>query len=188
MFSKEEIKSNLIGCAEIFLFMRNGIDRFIVSPSAAVQSFMIPLLLAPLSIFVSLVIAEAGMHPAMVFLYFSRTVLALVLYLSAVYFLAKQYHREDGFYRFLVIFNWMNLIGLIYLLPIAVGVLIGYPVSMFESYAVFVTLTGYVYLAFVLTHCFRYPWEMAGFLAIVGLAIDDNLFKLVEAIQSAAVL
>lgn len=189
MFSKAEVKSNLIGCAEIFLFMRSGLERFVVSPSAAIKSFIIPLLLMPLVLYVPIAMAEeSGFQSALIFMHIVRIVLSLGLYLLAVYYLAKQYHREGHFYKFLVIFNWMNIPGLVYLLPIAVGLLAGYPVEMFETYAVFVTLTGYVYLAFVLTHCFRLPWEMGGFIAIVGLAIDDNLFKAIETIQSVSIL
>lgn len=189
MFSKQEVKSNLIGCAEIFLFMRSGLERFVVSPGAAIKSFIIPVFLMPLSLYVAIVMSETCMLPSvLVLLHVVRMVASLGLYLLAVYFIAKQYHREGHFYRFLVIFNWMNIVGLVYLLPIAVGLLAGYPINIFENYAIFITLTSYVYLAFVLTHCFRLPWEMGGFIAIVGLAIDDNLLKIVEAIQNASIL
>lgn len=188
MFSKQEVKLNLIGCAEIFLFMRSGLERFIVLPSAAIKSFIIPVIFMPLSLLVIFLMSKGEMHSVIVFLHVLRMAASLGLYLLAVYFLAKQYHREGHFYRFLVIFNWMNVVGLVYLLPIALGVLAGYPINMFENYAIFITLTSYVYLAFVLTHCFRLPWEMGGFIAIVGLAIDDNLLKAVEAIQNASIL
>ena len=53
----------------------------------------------------------------------------------------------------------------------------------FEVYAVFVEIIGYVYSAFVITYCFKLPWEMGGFIAIVGLAINENLFDLTNYIR-----
>lgn len=184
MFSKNEVKANLIGCFEIFLFMRKGLERFIVSPPAAVKSFLIPIAFMPVVLFITLLHGGAGVYAMWASVHVFRTVLAVGLYLLAVYFIAKQYHREQHFYKFILIFNWMNVIGIVFLLPVLGGVMAGYEMSVFRSYLVFTTLAGYVYLAFVLTHCFRLPWEMGGFVAIVGLAIDDNLHKIVETMQS----
>lgn len=187
MFSRQEIKSNLMGCFETFLFMRKGIERFEVSPGAAIKSFIIPVILLPVLVPILIMMSPAGTFSFLFVMHTLRIVLAAGLYLLAVYFLARQYHREGHFNRFLVVFNWINITSLVFLLPIVVGVAMGTPLQSFTNYAIFITLTNYVYLAFVLTHCFKLPWEMGGFIAIIGLAIDDNLLKALETIQNVSV-
>jgi len=57
--------------------------------------------------------------------------------------------------------------------------------TVLKNYAIFITMLGYVYCAFVLTHTFRIPWEMGGFIAIVGLAIDQNMLEITTQIRDA---
>lgn len=187
MFSRDEIKSNLLGCFEVFLFMRRGMDRFVVSPGAAVKSFVIPIVCLPLTLVVMIGMSQAGMPAVWVFAHVVRMVLSLTLYLLAVYYLVKQYGLEGYFYQFLVAINWMNISGLVFVLPIVGGLLMGADMSSFESYTIFITLASYVYLAFVVTHCFRMPWEMGGFIAIVGMAIDQELLRFLEHVQAVSV-
>ena len=47
MFSKEEIKRDLLGCFEIFLFMPKGIERFEADKERMIRSFIIPFALLP---------------------------------------------------------------------------------------------------------------------------------------------
>jgi len=188
MFSKEELKCNLLGCFEIFLFMPRGVERFDVSRDRMIRSFIIPLVMMP---FVLVVVARLSPEfPAslIVSLTVLRTVLAAVMFFGVVYFITKQLDRQEHFYKFLVVANWTNINGIILTLPILIGLELGVDASTFESYAVFSEIVGYIYGAFVLTCCFRIPWEMGGFLAVVALAINENLWDITDYIRDSALL
>jgi len=183
MFSKREIKSNLLGCLELTLFMRRGVVRFESSRVAAIKSFLITLLVLPPTLAVMVALSEGYAASLLVTLHAIRIVLSMVLFLGAVYFITKQYDRQSYFYKFINIFNWMNIPGIILCLPILSIIITGASIEAFESYAVFITLLGYVYGAFIITHTFRIPWEMGGFIAIISLAIDQNALELTTHIR-----
>lgn len=175
MFTKQEWKQNLVGCMEILLFMPAGVNRFQSSRRAAIKSFIIPVALLPILISV-MVAMSAGFSPAfLVPLHLVRIIVAVIFFFSVVYFLSKQFERQEHFYKFVNVVNWSNIPGVLLTLPILGALVMGYDMVALESYAVFITIVGYIYSAFILTHCFRFPWEMGGFIAIVGLAIDQNL-------------
>lgn len=187
MFTAKEIKNNLLGCLEIFLFMPSGIERFGKTKSDALKSLIIPIALLPLTLMVIMALPEEAAGPVNIVLpiHIIRIVAAVVVFLIVVYYLAKQFNREEYFYRFWSASNWCNVVGLVMVSPIMIGVFSGYDMAVFESYAVFITLVGYVYSAFIITYCFKLPWEMGGFIAILGLAIDENLFDLAHYIKDS---
>lgn len=178
MFTKQEIKQNIIGCLEIIIFMRTGVKRFQnVSRISAIKSFLIPVALLPLVFAVLVVTSKEGYSvPFIISVHFLRIVVGAMIYLSLVYFLSKQLERQEHFCRFLVISNWLSLFDIVLVSPILFYIFTGADVTAIESYAVFITLVGYVYMAFIITHIFRVPWEMGGFLAIVGLAVDETMW------------
>lgn len=175
MFTKQEWKQNLVGCMEIFLFMPVGVDRFQSSWSAAMRSFIVPVVLLPILLAVMVAMSAGFSLGILLSLHMIRILLAAGLFFAVVYFLSKQFERQEHFYKFVNVVNWSNIPGVLLTLPILVALVMGYDITALESYAVFITIVGYIYLAFILTHCFRFPWEMGGFIAIVGLAIDQNL-------------
>ena len=178
MFSRQEWKQNLLGCLEVFLFMRSGIERYCESREAAIKSFIIPVILLPFILAVMVAMSSGFSVSLLLSLHFLRVVLTILMFFTAVYFLCKQFRRHQFFYRFMTVSNWSNIPGVLMVMPILVGILAGYDMAVFENYAIFITLVGYVYSAFIITNCFRLPWEMGGFIAIVGLAIDQNLLDI----------
>jgi len=186
MIKSNELKSNLLGCFEIFLFMPKGIERFEVTPAKAIKSFLIPLALLPfiLMIVVGMTNDEFS-TTVVVFLNVMRIALSVLFFLSAVYFFTKQFERQQHFYKFILISNWLNINAMIMVSPILIGMSMGVDSEVFEVYAVFGEIAGYVYSAFVITYCFRLPWELGGFIAIVGLAINENLFDLSNYIRDS---
>ena len=189
MFTRQEIKQNLAGCLEILIFMRKGIERFQnVSRTDAIKSFLIPLLLFPF-VFTALVMTSKEGHsiPFIISVHFFRIVIGAMIYLTIVYFLSKQLERQEHFYRFLVIINWISLFDIIFVSPVMFYIFTGGEVTTIEPYAVFITLLGYVYLAFIITHSFRVPWEMGGFAAIVGLAVDETMWDIIHFLDITAI-
>jgi len=186
MIKSNELKSNLLGCFEIFLFMPKGIDRFDVTPAKAIKSFLIPLALLPFILMIVVGMTNDEFSPSVVvFLNVMRIALSVLFFLSAVYFFTKQFERQQHFYRFILISNWLNINAMIMVSPILIGMSMGMDSEAFEVYAVFGEIAGYVYSAFVITYCFRLPWELGGFIAIVGLAINENLFDLSNYIRDS---
>lgn len=178
MFSKNEWKQNLLGCLEVFLFMRQGIYRYSEERADAIKSFIIPVILLPFILAVMAVMSSGFSISVLVMLHLIRIVLTVLMFFAAVYYLSRQFGRNQYFYRFMTVSNWSNIPGVLMVMPILLGLLLGYDMAIFENYAIFITLVGYVYSAFIITHCFRLPWEMGGFIAIVGLAIDQNLLDI----------
>mgnify|MGYP003630241666 FL=1 len=181
MFTKQEMKQNLAGSLEIMIFMRRGIERFKnVSRADAIKSFAIPVAFLPL-VFTILILTSKEGHsiPFLLSVHFSRMVIGALIYLAIVYFLSKQLERQEHFYKFLVIINWTSFFDVILVSPIIFYVLTGGNPEDVEVFAVFMTLLGYVYLAFILTHTFRVPWEMGGFVAIIGLAVDQTMWDMI---------
>tara|TARA_R110001592_G_scaffold3525_24_gene20078 strand:+ start:5640 stop:6218 length:579 start_codon:yes stop_codon:yes gene_type:complete len=181
MFTKQEMKQNLAGSLEIMIFMRRGIERFKnVSRADAIKSFIIPVAFLPL-VFTILILTSKEGHsiPFLLSVHFSRMVIGALIYLAIVYFLSKQLERQEHFCKFLVIINWTSFFDVILVSPIIFYVLTGGNPEDVEVFAVFMTLLGYVYLAFILTHTFRVPWEMGGFVAIIGLAVDQTMWDMI---------
>lgn len=187
MFTRNELKTNLFACFEVFLFMRRGISRFEVSHSAAVKSFIITFLTCPATLILMSYLSPGVSYNLVFSLNMARLIFAGAFFLTAVYFLVQHFGRAQHFYRFMLIWNWMNLPFTLLLLPVLWGIALGSPMENLESYSVFITLTGYVYSAFIITSCFRIPWEMGGFITIIGMAIDHNLWNLTLRIQETLV-
>lgn len=188
MFLKEEVKRNLLGCFEILLFMPRGIDRFEVDKDRMIRSFIIPFAMMPFVLVVVVGFFPEFSASLIVSLSVFRTVLAAALFFGVVYFMAKQMNRQEHFYKFLIVSNWTNINGIILALPILVGLFLGIDSGTFEVYAVFSEIVGYIYAAFVLTYCFRIPWEMGGFLAVIGLAINQNLWEISDYLRDSTLL
>lgn len=167
--------------------MRRGLQRFEVSRDKMIRSFIIPFTLLPFVLAVVVGLFDEYPPSLIVSLSLVRIIISTVLFLSVVYFLAKQFERQEHFFKFLIISNWLSVNSIILACPILIGLAIGLEPDRFEVYAVFSEIVGYIYCAFVITCCFRLPWEMGGFIAIVGLAINENMFDLSDYIRDMAV-
>lgn len=178
MFSRDEIVQKLLGCFEIFLFMPRGIDRFESTKSQAIKSFLIPIILLPFTMIVMIALSSGYSWNLLISVHSVRVVVSLALALGAIYFLVLQFNRVEFFYKFLNAFNWFNIPAVALTFPIIGALLLGYDTSIMESYAIFLTLLGVVYTAFIVSYAFRLPWELGGFIAILCLAIDQNMFSL----------
>lgn len=174
MFSKQEWVSGLRGLLEIFLFMKQGTTRFDTSFSAAIRSLIFPAIFLPLSLIIIASMAKPEDFYQALFIHLIEILMAAMLFFGVVYGFSKQYERSDKFWHFVNVSNWANINGMIFIMPILIGILLGIEPRAFENYAIFVTIMAHVYNAFILTHVFRVPWEMGGFIAIVGLAITNE--------------
>lgn len=178
MYTAEEIKKNLLGCFEIFLFMRKGVERFGSSKLSAIKSFAVPLALTPLLLLSILAVQKQTPINILIGISTGHLVITTLLFLGFVYLFTKQYNRQEHFWRFITITNWINIFSVILLIPLVIGYFSGTPMAVFESYIIFKAILAYVYTAFVITICFKIPWELGGFISIVGIAISEHTLKL----------
>ncbi len=186
MFSKKEIRQNLLGSLEIALFMRSGAKRFQADTTTMKKSFLVPVMLLPLTLIMVL-----GAHPTeslnttsmqvLTIIYSLRLFIYLAAFLGFVYFMAHTLDKLDDFHRFATANNWITI-------PTAIMMMI--PVTLFlsdiytwnEIYPaiVLITLYSYACTAFMVTHVMRIPVELASFIAIAGLAINYNALGLLK--------
>jgi len=177
-FTKEEWVNGLLGCMEVILFMPKGIQRFGSTVPTAIKSFLIPLVISPILTGVLVAFSVGFSFTSLLSLHLARVFLTSILFLVVVYVMVKPYGREGHFMRFVTVDNWMNIPYAILMLPVVVCVMMGVDPSFYETYALFITLAGYIYTGFIISKSFKLPWEMGGFIAILGLAIDQNALEL----------
>jgi len=180
MFYRGEIRSHLLGCLEVALLMKSGIGRFSASQKSLKSSFLIPVILLPLTIFTVLAAhphddLSTSTSQILAVIYALRLFVYLGLFLGLVYTMAKTMDQMEDFYRFATANNWLALPAAMMLLPL-LGLFMGGQYSWEEIYPlmVVVTLYSYVYTGFMAMHTFRLPWEMGGFIAIAGMAIHQT--------------
>lgn len=184
MFDRAELKQNLMAMLEVALFMPNGVERYSPTKSAAMRSFIVPLLFMPLVVWIWIVRAEAEPVSAIIAVQLVRMIVTIGVFFGLVYLLSRQYGRQEHFFRFITASNWHELLGAILVLPVIVSILIGADMQGWENYAVFVQIMGYVYTGFIATHVFRLPWEMGGFVGVLALAVGQNMLDLGLYVQS----
>ena len=177
---QNSIKQNALGALETALFLKKGAARFSNDHKSLKQSFLIPLLLLPLTL-ITVFYAHPheqladGATQILATIYTLRLFVYLGLYLGFVYFMAKTLDKTKEFKRFVTANNWLTLPAAIAMIPLLLLFLNGSH-SWAEIYPmmVVVTLYSYAYSGFMIAHLMRIPYEMAGFIAIAGMAIHQT--------------
>jgi hypothetical protein len=194
MFHKTEIRRNLLGILEIALFMPQGAKRYTADKNAFKSSFLIPLAVLPLSL-ITLIAAHpessldtASLH-VLTLIYALRLFISLGLFLAVVYCMADKMGKRDDFYRFAIANNWLALPPALIMLPLSLGFLNGV-YSWDEIYPLMVVITLYSYActAFMATHILRIPYELACFIAILGMAIHQTSLQALKAITAHSLM
>lgn len=179
MFSKTEIRQNLLGCLEIATFMPKGAERFCANRKSMIKSFLIPLIILPLTI-ITVVAAHpgeltSGSAQVLAMIYSLRLFISLGAFLAFVYFMAKTMDRQDAFYRFATANNWLSIPATVAALPFIILFLNGnHDWASIYPMLVMIALYSYAYTAFMAAHVLRIPFEMAAFIAICGMAINQS--------------
>ncbi len=184
MFTSKEVKQNTIGSLEVMLFMPAGVERFDDSKSAGLRSFLIPILLFPFSIFVWLADSSEAPVALVLALNITASLLGIILFLAIVYWISKQYERDEHFWKFVNVNNWLAIPGFLLASPLVFLIAVGGDLEAWNSYFVFILILKYIYTGFVVTYVFRLPWEMAGFVAVLSFAIAYNLVQAVDYLQT----
>jgi hypothetical protein len=190
MFLNREWRQNLLGSLEIALFMRAGAQRFSPSADMMKKSFLIPIVLLPLSLLVVVFAHPEGAMDALSLqiisvIYALRLFVYLAAFLGMVYLMASKLGRLEDFYRFAVANNWLTIPAAALMLPLTLLFMNGvYEFSEIYPLMVFVTLYSYACTAFMATHILRIPAELACFVAIAGMAINQTTLHALKFVAS----
>lgn len=184
MFSKAEVKRNLLGTLEVALLMPAGPKRFGNSYDEAVRSFLIPILLFPLTLAALYLyphpdIANSSRN-TLTLLFSLRLGLSWLMFFGIIYWMMKKVDHLEHFCRFVVGTNWLAIPATVIFFPVAVMLLSNaftwdelYP---FMKFLLFYT---YAFTAFLAIHALIIPWELAGFIAFLAIMVDNNTLDLV---------
>lgn len=186
LFSKSEVKNNLKGIFEIALFMPSGFERVEVSLQKMLRSFIWPLIIMPIALFTTVMLADEG-HPYSFLLiaHSLRMLIAFGLSLFVIIVFCRHYERMEHLYQYITTANWFEVALFVLVLPIFLLLTTGmFTVDQLSNFALFVTLVSYVYTGFIITHTLRVPWEMGGFLAIAFMMISETGYDVLEFVQS----
>ncbi len=175
-----EIRENLLGCLETALFMKSGAKRFSNTRSAMIKSFLIPIILLPITL-----ITVLNAHPdaslsaqsaqILIAVYALRLFVYLTAFLAFVYGLARTMDKMDNFYRFATANNWLTIPAAVIMIPLLGMFLAGnHDWASVYPLMVVITLYSYAYTAFMAAAVMRIPYEFAGFIAIAGMAIHQS--------------
>lgn len=182
----KSVRQNLLGSLEVALFMPAGPQRFCATHKSMMKSFLVPLFILPLTLATVLTahpdgnLSTATMQ-VLSLVYILRTFVYLGLFLGFVYMMAKNLDRMDSFYRFVTANNWLALPAAVLSAPLLFmfwnG---GHAWSEIYPMMVIVTLYSYAYTAFMATYVLRIPKELACFIAIAGMAINQTSLDVVK--------
>ena len=173
-------KNNLLGTLEIALLLPKGASRFSSDSRNFKLSFLIPILLLPLTLITVFYAHPAGALPdeatkILTVIYTLRLFISLGLFLSFVYLVAKTLDKVNEFKKLATANNWLTLPAAVLMLPL-LGLFMSGSHSWAEIYPmmVIVTLYSYAYTGFMIAKVMRVPYEFAAFMAIFGLMIHQT--------------
>lgn len=185
MSNNTNSKNPLLGCFEISLFMKTGINHFDSEMKAMWRSFIVVGLTLLFTLLTSPYIHEAKIdfqdNPVAftTFLYGIKYVVQFLAILLFTYYFCKIVKRKKNFVRFITTSNWCSIITLIVFIPIYVFLVLGNG-TYDDVYPILVAISLYAYAlaAFVTRYVIDIPWELAVFMTVCVLAINEAGFKL----------
>ena len=168
--------------------MPSGIERFSSDRKDAIQSFLVPAILFPLSLIIIAHIQTGISVPTMLTLHTFFFIAVNALFMTTVYVMSKSFDRREHFWKFISALNWMNLASFLLMVPYMIAIsALDMPINAFEHYAVFLTLVNIAYAGFITTYALKLPWEMGGFITIIGLLISRTGWDLITFFQDTLV-
>lgn len=181
----KNFKNNFCAALETALLLKSGTKAFSGCKGGMILSFLIPVLALPVTLLMVLSAHPGdlaqGSAQILTFIHILRLVISLAAYTGFIYLMAKTMDKMDNFKRFVTANNWLSLPATLAMLPFLSLYLSGahawadiYPMM------VLITLYSYVYTAFMASHVLRIPMELAGFMAIAGMAIHQTSLGLLK--------
>lgn len=178
-------KNPLLGCLEIALFMKEGVQRFHDGKQAMLKSFLIAALNIPLLIismpFVYAAKENLQASPISLInmLFIAKIIIVMILGLALIYYFCHITQRKQHFIKYITVANWSALIGMILFIPIIITLQWGLK-TYDDLYPVIIVLDvySYAYATFVLKHVLQIPWELSIFLMVCLMFINETCFDI----------
>lgn len=185
MFTLREIRRNLLGSLEVALFMPQARHRFGNTADEAWRSFIIPILLFPLTLLAVYYYPKPALadHSAntIALLYSLRLGASWLFYMGFVYFLVNRVDRREHFCQFVIASNWLSIPATVIFLPVALGLMTGnYTWDELYPFMRAMMIYSYLFTAYMIGRILRVPWELAGFITIISLLINDYSLQVVS--------
>ncbi len=174
-----EIKRNLLGSLEVALFMPVARKRFGDSAQEALRSFIVPVILFPLTIMVFYfypkpALSDNSVH-VIALLYSLRMALIWAAFFGTVYWIVREVDRKRYFYQFVIASNWLTVPATVIFLPVAWMLMSGtHGWAELYPFMMCLMLYTYAFTAFMAAYVLRIPWELAGFIVFVSFCINDS--------------
>ncbi len=177
---RHEIGRNLLGVFEIALFMPLARKRFGNTREEALRSFIVPLLLLPLTLISFYFLTKPEGAPLFGVLNSLRLAVIGAMFYGSVYWIAKTVGRKEYFYQFVIALNWLSVAATAIFLPLAWMMVTG--TQTWAELAPFAgCLIAYIcaFTCFMATYVLRITWELSGFIVFIGVALNNNTLDLV---------
>lgn len=169
-----------MGTLETALFMPSCADRFDGRIPALRKSFLIPLMIFPVSaaLFISAhpsAAMDGTMQAALFAVYALRFAVYMVLFFGVMHILSNKLHKGRDFLRFVQAHNWMELPAFIVSLPLCLGYWAGvYEWADIYPMLVIASLYGYAALAYVAARIFALPMDLGITIAAFALVLSQT--------------
>ena len=180
MSATKEIAVKLLGCLEAALFMPETSRRFGTSYDEMIRSFYIPVIAFPLTLMAVYLYPrpEVADHSQIIIsmMYSLRFAFSLGIFLGFVYFIATKIERTEHFFQFVTANNWLTIPTAIISVPVLLLLTQGdaHAVKEAQVLSLILVFYTYAYTAFAAACILRIPIELAGFIAMTGLLINNS--------------
>lgn len=181
------MKNYILGAFETFLFMPTAHEKFSESKQSAIRSFLIPAIVLPFIVLVCVMNSEGFSPLLLVGVHSVRLVVELSLSIGFLYAVTGILNARSGFWRYICMSNWFNLVLFLLISPVLFGIATGMDIGIFTNYLIFLSLYSVVMTAFMLTYTLKTNWQLASFMAITCLFISQTLLQVAVLVRDSIV-
>lgn len=159
--------------------------RFGSSYDEMIRSFFIPVFIFPLTLLAVYLCPRPEVadqpHTVISMIYSLRFCMSLGIFLGFVYFIARKIERTEHFFQFVTANNWLTIPSAIVSIPVLLLLTSGEAEAIKEAQVLSMILVfyTYAYTAFTAACILRIPLELAGFIAMTGLLINNSTHDIV---------
>lgn len=171
-----ELRLALLGCLEIPVFLKRGVERFGNTIAAVKLSLLALLMVIPLAA------AFNGLSPGNTDITYGASVihilfswiLSSVLFLGILFAMMGVIKDRVYFWRFVAIYNWLNLPSFLIQLPFLLVAALNWAAwETMQDYLILQLLFAYAYQAFAMTHTLKVHWTIAAAFSMIDLVCSS---------------
>ena len=172
----------------LLLLFGEGINAFTGERKAAITSFIIPLLMSPVTLLFVAAYPPRSMQTGFTMMEileitFVRASISFLLYIAYISLVAWVFQRSVEKWKFFEALNWASLAAFIVVLPFTVMAVMGWlPRDEMDRLLVILALYTYLVAAHIANRTFRLNWQLAGFIGVLVFFSDQHGWDIVDSI------